>query len=91
MSIDILRIDKLIHRNYLARIQIHFHRYRRKRPKVDASIYRLGHIRRSDASEKREVNSVSTFGRLSLWTSFESSPVSVKFIKYPEFSNSKIF
>ena len=28
--------------------------------------------------KKREENSVSTFGRFSLWTSFESSPVSVK-------------
>ena len=32
----------------------------------------LGRVR------KREENSVSTFGRLRLWTSFESSPVSVK-------------
>ena len=38
----------------------------------------LSHTRRSDASEKREENSVSTFGRFRLWTSFESSPVSVK-------------
>ena len=56
-------------------------RYRRKRPKVDTSIFdsALSHTRRSDASEKREKNSVSTFGRFRLWTSFESSPVSVKF------------
>ena len=55
-------------------------RYRRKRPKVDASIFdsALSHTRRSDASEKREEYSVSTFGRFRLWTSFESSPVSVK-------------
>ena len=38
-------------------------RYMRKRPKVDASIFdsALSHNRRSDASEKREENSVSTF------------------------------
>ena len=56
-------------------------RYRRKRSKVDASIFdsALSHTRRSDASEKkREENNVSTFGRFRLWTSFESSPVSVK-------------
>ena len=54
-------------------------RYRRKRPKVDASIFdsALSHTRRSEASEKREQNSVSTFGRFRLWTSFESPPVSV--------------
>ena len=59
---------------------ISINRYRRKRPKVDASIFdlALSHTRRSDASEKREENSVSTFGRFCLWTSFESSPVSVK-------------
>ena len=51
----------------------------RKRSKVDASIFdsALSHTRRSDASEKREENSVSTFGRFRLSTSFESSPVSV--------------
>ena len=55
-----------------------FNRYSRKRPKVDASIVdsALSHTRRSDASEKEE-NSVSTFGPFRLWTSFESSPVSV--------------
>ena len=55
-------------------------RYRRKRPKVDASIFdlALSHTRRPDASEKREEKSVSTFGRFRLWTSFESSPLSVK-------------
>ena len=54
-------------------------RYRRKRSKVNASIFdsALSHTRRSDASEKREENSVSTFERFHLWTSFESSPVSV--------------
>ena len=59
---------------------LEFNPYRRKRPKVDASIFdsALSHIRRSDASEKREENSVSTFGRFRLWISFESSPVSVK-------------
>ena len=57
-----------------------FNRYRRKRPKVDASIFdsALSHTRSLDASEKREENSVSTFGRFRLWTIFESSPVSVK-------------
>ena len=53
-----------------------FTRYRQKSPKVDASIFdsALSHTRRSDASE----NSGSTFGRFRLWTSFESSHVSVK-------------
>ena len=57
-----------------------FNGYRRKRPKVDARIFdsALSQTRRSDASEKkREENSVSTFGRFRLWTSFESLPVSV--------------
>ena len=55
-------------------------RYRQKRPKVDASIFdsALSDTRRSDVSEKREENSVSTFGRFRPWTSFESSPESVK-------------
>ena len=55
-------------------------RCRRKRPKVDASTFysALSHTRRSDASEKNDENSVSTFGRFHLWASFESSPVSVK-------------
>ena len=39
---------------------------------------RIFSTRRSDASEKREENSASTFGQIRLWTSFESSPVSVK-------------
>ena len=60
-----------------------FNRYRRKRAKVDASIFdsALSHTHRSDASERREENSVSTFGRFRLWTSLESSPVSVKSLK----------
>ena len=40
--------------------------------------YSMTHTPSSDASEKKEENSVSTFGRFRLWTSFESSPVSVK-------------
>ena len=53
---------------------------------VDASIFdsALSDTRRSDASENREENSVSTFERFRLWTSFESSPVSVK--ERPQFS-----
>ena len=49
--------------------------YRRKRPKVDASIFdsSLGRV-----GKKGEENSVSTFGRFRLLTSFEYSPVSVK-------------
>ena len=39
---------------------------------------------------KIEENSVSTFGRIRLWTSFKSSPVSVKF-KISEISISKRF
>ena len=56
-----------------------FNRYRRKRPKVDASIFdsALSHTRRLDSSEKRPEKSVSTFGRFRLSTSLESSPVSV--------------
>ena len=51
-----------------------------KRPIVDTSIFdsALSHTRRSDASKKREEKSASTFERFRLWTSFESSPVSVK-------------
>ena len=37
----------------------------------------LSHTRRSDASEKREEISVSTFERFRLSSSFESPPVSV--------------
>ena len=70
-------------RSFLIMIMVNllfsFNRYRRKRPKVDESIFDspLSRTRRSDASEKREENSVSTFRRFGLWTSFESSPVSV--------------
>ena len=55
-------------------------RYRRKRPNVDASFFdsALSHTRRSDASKKKEENSVSTFGRFRLLKNKESSPVSVK-------------
>ena len=51
-----------------------FRKLRVNRPKVDASILdsALSHTRRSNASEKREENSVSTFGRFRLWTSFEN-------------------
>ena len=65
-------------------------RYSRICTKVDASIFdsALSHTRRSDASEKREENSVSTFGRFRLWTSFESSPVSFK-VKNKEKPSSK--
>ena len=72
----------LIHFNFNRRyFKSNVNRYRRKRPKVDASIFdsALSHTRRSDSSEKREENSVSTFGRFRLWKSFESSPVSVNF------------
>ena len=46
---------------------------------MDACIFdsALSCTRRSDASEKSEENSVSTFGQIRLWTSFETSPVSV--------------
>ena len=58
-------------------------RYRRKRSEVVASIFdlALSQSRRSNASEKKEENSVSIFGQFRLWTSFESSPVSVNVIK----------
>ena len=48
---------------------------------MDASIFDpvLSHTRRSDASEKKRRKILaSTFGRFRLWTSFESSRVSVK-------------
>ena len=59
---------------------ISLNRYRRKRPKVDAKIFdsALSNTRRSDALEKREESSVTTFGRFRQWTSFGSAPVSVK-------------
>ena len=60
-----------------------------KRSKVDASIFdsALSHTRRSDATGKREENSVSTFGRFRLWTSFESSPVSLKFATFDQYND----
>ena len=90
MSIDILRIDKLIHRNYLARIQIHSNRYRRKRPKVDASIFRLGaesysSLGRVGKKEKRiacPLLDVLACGQVSTPRLYR-----LNFIKYPEFSN----
>ena len=65
--------------NLITKITI-FNQYRRKRPKVDASISdsALSHTRRSNASKKEKKILASTFGRFRLWTSFESSPVSVK-------------
>ena len=59
-----------------------YNRYRRKRPKVDASIFdsALSHTRSSDTSGKREKIFASTFGQIRRWTSFESSPVSVKIL-----------
>ena len=45
-----------------------------------AESYSMTHTRRSDASEKKEENTVSTFGRFRLLTSFESSPVSVNLL-----------
>ena len=56
-------------------------RYRRKRPKVDASIFdsALSHTRRSEASEKKKNILASTSERFRLWTSLEASPVSFKF------------
>ena len=48
---------------------------------MDASIFDpvVSHTGCSDASEKRRRKILaSTFGRFRLWTSFESSPVSVK-------------
>ena len=83
-----------VHQNYLSFQD--FNRYRRKRPKVDASIFdsALSHSRRSDASEKIEENSVSTFGRFRLWTSFQSSHLSVNQSRQggtnvpPDFQNS---
>ena len=71
---DLLNVSKLRYffENYV-------NRYRRKRSKVNATIFEsaLSHTRRSDASEKRVEKSVSTFERFRLWTSFESLPVSV--------------
>ena len=64
-------------------VQGEVNRYRRKRPKVDASIFdsALSHIRRSDATEKKRRKfrggAAFTFERFRLWASFEFSPVSV--------------
>ena len=46
-----------------------YNRYKRKRPKVDAKVGRVG------KKEKKILTSM--FERSRLWTSFESSPVSV--------------
>ena len=62
-------------------IPIGLNRYRRKRPKVDASFFdsALSHTRRSDASEKKEKKILaSTLVQIRLWRSFEYSLVSVK-------------
>ena len=71
---------KALNKVIIHQLIIFINRYRRKRPKVDASIFDsvLSHTHRSDASEKKEENSVTTFGRFRMWTSLESSPVSVK-------------
>ena len=60
-------------------IFLELNRYRRKYPKVDASIFdsSLSHTPRSDTSEKKTKILSSNFGRFRMWTSFESSPVSV--------------
>ena len=78
-----LRYIRNTKRNIGSKWIIWINRYRRKRPKLDASIFdtALSHTRRSDTSEKREKNSISTFGRFRLWTSLESSPLSVKVFK----------
>ena len=77
----LIATNKMYHITYLFKhYKSNLNRYRRKRPKLDASNSdsALSHTRRSDASEKIEENSVSTCGHFRLWTSFESSPVSVK-------------
>ena len=53
---------------------------------MDASIFdsALSHTRRSDASQKREENTVSTFRRFRLCKSLESSPVSVERATFPK-------
>ena len=85
-SLVSIRVTNFIVSNFFNKIipavlKNFINRYRRKRPKVDASIFdsALSHTRRLDASEKREEFSVSTFGRIRLLTSFESSPISVNF------------
>ena len=54
---------------------------------MDASNFdsALNHTRRSDASEKNKKILVSTFERFHLWTTLESSPVSVKIFTYERF------
>ena len=49
---------------------------------MDACIFdsALSHTRRSDASKKKKIFA-STYDQICLWTSFESSPVSVKELK----------
>ena len=58
-------------------------RYRRKRPKVDASISDSAHSHTgpSDAAEKKKKILASTFEGFRLWTSFEYSPILVKSVK----------
>ena len=57
------------------KLRVRFNRYRRKSPKVEASIFdsALSHTRRSDASKKRRKILASTFGRFRVGTSFEFS------------------
>ena len=62
--------------------EICFNRYRRKRP-GGREYFRLGaesysSLERVGKKEKKIF--ASTFGQIRLWTSFESSPVSVKLI-----------
>ena len=44
----------------------------------------LSHTHRLESLEKKEENTMGHFGQIRLWTSFESSPVSVKTIKPTE-------
>ena len=50
--------------DFIGILNMSFNRYRRKRPKADASIFdsALSHTRRSDAPEKREENTRVHFG-----------------------------
>ena len=61
---------------------VNFNRFGENIKKSNAFDSALTHTRRSDASEEREENSVSTFERFRLWTSFESSPVSVNMVTF---------
>ena len=64
-----------------------FNRYRRKRPKVDASIFdsALSHTRRSNASGKKEENSVVALrSLLNVSVKFKFKMVSFNLIIYPE-------